>query len=291
MAMLQVTRQKIAALGRALLGLLAAWGGPAFAQPGPGLRVCMNEVVQPPWRLADATGQKPANRGLDYEFLQMLGERTGLRITIDLQPWRRCLADLKAGVHDAVMVASFTPERDEMGLYPKKDGAPDESLALRLDTYNWYVRATDDVRWDGKTLTLPPASLVGVQTGYSVAALVRQLGFEVDEAARTPLANLEKLQLGRVSAAALLSGQADAVLASNSRLRGSVRKLEPLLQERANYMVVSRAFEASGKYPVDRLWIEAAAVRDSAVFKRMVKHAEEEEAMQSMNTEAAPGRK
>lgn len=257
---------------RALLSLLLVLVAPvaAWAQPAPKvLRLCLNEVPHPPWRFADAQG-RVAREGLDFFIAQQWAQRSGLEVQIALQPWKRCLADLKDGLQDAVLSMSHLPERDAIAVFPRTaSGQLDEGLALRFNQYAFYVRRDSGVRWDGHQLKpWPSDALVGVQAGYSVASLLRQQGFKVDEAARTVEANLEKLVRGRVQAAALQENEAERVLELKPALAADIERLQPLLERRPYFTVFSHAFAARAPVPLARLWRDVAAVRDSAAFRR-----------------------
>ncbi len=254
---------------RALLLMLWVCVGSAHAEEPRTLRVCLNDVPHIPWRMADAEG-RIQREGLDFVFLDLLSKRSGLQIQIALLPWKRCLAELKNGERDAVLSMSHLPEREELGVFPTRRGALDTSLALRHNRYSWYVVKASPLRWDGQRLSGLPADslLVGVQSGYSIASVVRELGFKADEGARTAEANLEKLARGHVQAAALQVNEADRVLRANPALAARLRKLEPLLQERAYFTVFSHAYWRRNPRQVLDLWRDIAAVRDSAAYRQ-----------------------
>ncbi|MFO1250246.1 MAG: transporter substrate-binding domain-containing protein [Inhella sp.] len=257
---------------RALTLLWALGGlGQATAQTAEpaALRVCLNDVPHMPWRMADAQG-RIQREGLDFVFLDLLARRSGVPVQIALLPWKRCLAELKNGERDAVLSMSHLPEREELGVYPTRRGVVDESLALRHNRYSWYVAKASPLRWDGRHLAGAPTEglPVGVQSGYSIASVVRELGLKVDEGARTAEANLEKLARGHVQAAALQVNEADRVLRANPGLAARLRKLQPLLQERAYFTVFSHAYWRRNPRQVLDLWRDIAAVRDSAAYRQ-----------------------
>lgn len=246
--------------------LLLQGAGPALAQET--LKVCLNDVAHAPWRLPDAQG-RASRQGLDFVFLQLLAERAGVRVEVDLLPWKRCLADIKIGLQDAILGISYLPEREELGHYPQIAGHPDETLAVRRDQYAWYAPAGSPLRWDGKQVHgLTPEALVGVQSGYSVAAVVKGMGLKVDEAARTVEANLGKLAKGRIQLAALQAKEADQLLQRKPGLAQAVQRLEPLLQERPYYMMFSRNFIARSKRALPLWWREVVGVRDSPAYRK-----------------------
>ncbi|MBH9552015.1 hypothetical protein [Inhella gelatinilytica] len=207
------------------VGLSAA--APAPTPETPPLRVCLNEQPHLPWRFPDADGRVRKD-GLDFFVLDALSQRAAVPITVHLKPWKRCLAELKVGEQDFILGISHLPEREEFAVYPERQGRPDESLALRHERYHWYAMRALPIQWDGKQLSsVATEALVGVQTGYSIANAVRELGLKIDEGARTAESNLEKLVRGRVAVAALQSKEADRVLLARRDLSSHVQRLEP----------------------------------------------------------------
>lgn len=226
-----------------VLAGLAALSGAQADETAP-LRVCVNETPHFPWRLADAEG-RVQRQGLDFVFLDLLAKRSALPIQVSPMPWRRCLSELKADAQDAVFGLSYLPGREELGVFPGPAGAPDEGLAVRRFAYGWYVRRDRPARWDGRQLTgLGTAARVAVQPGFSLGTVVRELGFRVEETARTTEANLVKLLRGQADAAALQVDEADRVLAQRPELQRALVKLEPVIQKRAYFMVFSHAYFA-----------------------------------------------
>lgn len=248
------------------IGLGALACGPAPAQER--LRVCLGDVANPPFRVADANGRL-LHKGLDFLFLDLLAERTGVAMQPAFLPARRCLLELKAGQQDAVFSVSHLPEREEAGLFPLRDGQPDLSLALRVHRYVWYVRADSGLQWDGKVLTgLPPRARVGAQTGYSIAGWLRERGFEVDDALRALHPNIEKLLRGRVAALALQASEADGVLRRNPEWAEALRRLDPPLQERPYFVMLGRHLAAQSRWTPVQWWAAIAAVRDSPAYRQ-----------------------
>lgn len=257
-------RAWFAGLVLGLLGLL----GPARAEEAAPLRICVNETPHFPWRLADAEG-RVQRQGLDFVFLDLLAKRIGQPVQVAPMPWKRCISELKAGGQDAVFGISYLPGREALGAYPGPAGAPDERLAVRRFGYSWYTRRDRPAQWDGRQLTgLGPAPLVAAQPGFSIGVVVREMGFKVEESARTTEANLVKVMRGQADAAALQVDEADRVLAGQPALQRSLVKLEPVIQKRAYFVVFSHRYFAAHGTRALALWQAMVEVGEADAYKR-----------------------
>lgn len=232
------------------------------------LRVCLGDVPNPPYRLADDQGRLQ-RRGLDFLFLDLLAQRTGVLMEPAFLPAKRCLLELKAGQQDAVFSISHLPEREEAGLYPQLDGKVNPQLALRLQRYYWYVPRDAALSWDGQRLQgLPERALIGVQAGYSIAVTLREQGYAVDDAVRALEPNFEKLLRGRVAALVLQDSEAEGALRRQPVWAPLVRQLEPALQERAYYVVLGRHLAQGSRLSPAQWWQAMAEVRDSPAYRQ-----------------------
>lgn len=253
---------------RLLSGIALALGLMATAQAEeserPTLRICMDDSAHAPWRVAEADG-RVRNQGLEFGFLRLLGER-GWHLQPRTLPWKRCLADARAGDVEGVMGVSYTPERVMYLRYPMRNGEPDPERAVRRIRYVLVVARGTEASWDGLQLAIPAPRRVGVQAGYSTAALVRELGLEVDEGARSVSGLLERLLANQVQAVVLSQTE----LTQQLGLRERVRVLEPALPPRVHYLALSAVFERRRPALAEALWRDVAKVRESAEFQRLL---------------------
>ena len=233
------------------------------------LRLCVDEAPSAPWRMTDADG-RVRTQGLEFDFLRLLAEQSGLEFRVLLRPWRRCLQDVRTGQVDAVLAISHTPERAEFVRFPLQNGQPDPQFAMRLDQYAFVAPQGARLRWDGVKLELPPGAKVGVQSGYSGVLLAQRLGAAVDEGARTAEGTLERLLQGQIQAALLPRAEVLRLLAQRPPWAQRLSLLEPPLPNRAYYLGASLAFSRRHPERLLALWRDVAQVRDSAEFRRLL---------------------
>lgn len=244
-----------------------AWCGPPALAADSVIRVCIDDSPHPPWRVPDADGRL-RSRGLEFDYLHMLGAETGLRLQPLVQPWRRCLSDVRSGDVDAVMAISHQRDREAFIRYPMRDGEPDPARAVRQIQNVLVVAADAAANWDGQHLLLQGGKQIGIQAGYATATWVREQGFKVDETARTVRGTLERL-LGRQVQAVLLSRTAFLhQLQQEPSLQPRLRMLAPSLPARVHYLGLSSAFAQRHPELPELLWSAGVRVRESAEFRK-----------------------
>lgn len=252
------------------LGLLLAWGGWIGAQAQTDtraapktLQLCYERLDIHPWRTVDG-------RGLNFELIRMAAAKAGVTVQFVTLPWKRCLSEMQEGVMHGVFAASFAPDRLAMGAYPGGN-PPDPALQLYSDGYVLVRRKNDAVQWDGKNVT-GLTGPVGAQVGYSVANDLRRLGVAVDEGSQTARELLQKLQLGRLGAAALGNSDALNLLGDRARAGEFGANLEVLpqpLMQKAYYLMLSNQLVQQAPDLADRLWRQIGAVRRSPDYQKL----------------------
>lgn len=258
----------VLALGLAAVGLsgLAAAAGSA---PGV-VRVCYNEQLG------------PADGGhFSLQLMRAVVDATpSRRFHLQPLPWMRCLILASRGDIDAILGASFTPERALDLVYPRDaQGLPDGARRLFAQGYRLLRRRGDAPDTDGKRF-VDLAGPLGVERGHSSAAFARAAGVQIDDNHPDVLAMLAKLRAGRLGGALL----ADPQYASLWGQPGALEGLEAVptgLQQRGYFLVFSAVFAQREPKLVEQLWDEAARQRDTPTIRR-------ETALQQGTTEESP---
>jgi len=225
-----------------LLMLLPAGGQAATLT----LNLCQSDEGDYPWTLADRPG-------LNNLLIERAARRTGVAIRFHPMPWTRCLFKTTIGDMDGVVAASFRPERLRVGTYPMRAGKPDGERRLMRNSYLLYRRKGDSsVQWDGKKLQV--AGMVGVQTGYSIAGKLRELGATVYQNQRLPKPLLEALLAGNLNAVTLTSGESIRLLADNPVYANRLEALPLPLEEKDFYLMLSWQFQRRNPALTEQLW-------------------------------------
>lgn len=220
---------------------------------------CTEAADVRPWRTQQGTG-------LNYVLLERVARAVGVRFTYDAMSWTRCLALLRAGAVDGAFAASYKAERVEYGAYPG-GATPDAGKRLHLDRYLVLRRKGERATWDGKAFK-DVGGRVGIQLGYSVAEQLQQLGVAVDDGAQTPDALVRKVAAGHVAMAAMLEGEAQAILAADAALAARVEILPAPLVEKPYYLMLSHALTQSEPALARSIWQAIETVRRSRDYQR-----------------------
>ncbi|MDK2123920.1 hypothetical protein [Parachitinimonas caeni] len=224
------------------------------------VRLCYDEEEVYPWRM---TGKV----GLDFVQLKQLERLTAVRLELEPLPWKRCQHELKENRWDGAVAASFRPERLEMGVYPMKDGKPDNNLRMRTESYSLFRLVGTTPSWDGKEFS-GISGPIGAQLGYSVVEMLTSAKLQVDSGTRSADDNLRKLLAKRVVAVALTTQEGEQSIEARNEFRGRIERVNPPLTEKAYFLIFSKDFYARNETLAKQLWNQLPAARESEDYKR-----------------------
>lgn len=266
----QWLRQAVMLLCALPVCMSGVWAQPSavpVATPPLALQLCYERIDIPPWRTVDG-------RGLNLDLLRMAAARSGVTVEFVTLPWKRCLSEMRDGAVHGVFAASFSADRLVFGAYPGGN-PPDPALQLYTDGYSLVRRKGEAMTWDGKTLS-GLTGPVGVQIGYSVANDLRKLGIAVDESSQTAKELMQKLQLGRVGAAAIGNSDVQTLLgdsATPGAFSGAIEVMPVPLVQKAYFLMLSHQFVQDAPAVATRFWQDIALVRRSPEYQKLVRDA------------------
>ncbi len=246
-------------LRRLLLAGLAACSvhGAALADARAPIVLCFERQEVLPWRTLDG-------QGLNFEMLNEVARRTGVRFDYQSMPWKRCLEQLKANQVDGAFAVSFTRARLGTGAYPGGHVA-DASKRMHVERYLMVRRRGSRLDWDGRSFHNLEGGRIGFQLGYSVGDFLRQQQVPVDEGSQRADELVHKLLAGRLAGAAL--GGQDAMRLARGPLGAQLEVLPTPLVEKPYFLVLSRALAAREPQLAARLWKEIEQVRNSPAYR------------------------
>lgn len=233
---------------------------PLVLSAQPVVRLCYDDVDVYPWHTQ-------GNQGLSFRMMDAVARQSGVQVTYAPLPWKRCLALVGTGEQDGALAASYSEERAATVVYPATDSTvPDPNRRMSSDSYSLYKLEGQPLEWDGKRFRNLQGR-IAVQHGYSIGDYLRLHGAEVDDSDKEPSQVLRKLMLGSVAGAALVTGEGEQQR-KDGRFSGRIVRVDPPLQAKEYYLVLSHPFVKAHARLAETLWNNVAAVRQSAAYRQ-----------------------
>lgn len=246
---------------RAIVALLTILIAAAAEAEDPTVLVVAHEdVAVPPWIL-EQPGQ-----GLDCELARRAALAAGLELRFEVVPWKRCLALLEAGRVDAVLSASYLPERAVYARYPRTgEGGLDHDRRLHLDAYALYRPLGSRLDYDGSRLHHLDGR-IAARSGFSVIDRLRSLGAEVDDDSKELEPIFRRLTSARVVGAALLVSSAERYLQDHPDIARQVERVPTPLLSKSYFLIAGRPRYDANPAPFEALWTAIGEIRESPDF-------------------------
>lgn len=226
------------------------------------LKLCFEDVPQPPWTMPDGTG-------LNFELLKRVEKQLGERFDYEAKPWKRCIEEMRAGVVDGVIDAADSPERRAFSSPPTlADGKANPAAALCEDKFNVYMRLGSSASWDGKRLR-SPNDMVVVPAGYVVGDMLRAQGLQVKEVVKSAFDALRMLANGSHSVAVLQGALASELVKTNPLFRERIVEAATPYEVLPLYLMVSNKTLDREPARIKAIWQSIKVVRASDEYRKL----------------------
>lgn len=233
------------------------------------LRFCYEDKSLEPYYRGQGTLVPKDNPGATIEHLQLLVSKIpGLQLQLERRPWKRCLAKLQSGETDAV-VASYRPEREDIGVYPMLNNQPDPQRAFSEHQTCLVQRAGSSWRWNGQQVSGIDSLVVARPLGYA-PLLVPGPKQVLMHYTLSGTMDLELLQAGRVHAVTTLCKIAGQSVVSPNILERGLKVLTPALHSNVGYLLFSRQFYQRQRAEAEALWQQLQANKGTEIYQRYV---------------------
>lgn len=225
------------------------------------LKLYYEERELQPFYLGASPTPPAENPGISIEMIRMLDEAMDeIEIKYIRTPWKRALQSLEAGNADFV-IASYSKEREKIGVFPTKNGLPDEQRAFMINAYCLFTESSSDFAWNRRRFSLTPTSPVSVPQGYSIIGLLQQHEIPIVETQSTEAA-FELLHKERASGAVTFCETGWDYL--NQLPNGlETYKQHPHLRRAVGFLLFSHQFYQRHKILVEKMWNEVQKVRSN----------------------------
>ncbi|OHD19565.1 MAG: hypothetical protein A2086_14450 [Spirochaetes bacterium GWD1_27_9] len=198
--------------------------------------------------------------GASVECIKLLEKKLDIKITFKRFPWKRCLEImLKSGEADGAFNASYKKEREDFGVYPKKNGLIDESRKFNRISYCFYKLKESKITWDGKEIK-NLSKKIGAPLGYSIVDDLKGMGYTVETSSST--ANtLKELFVGILDLVAALETEGDYLIEKSPEFNKSIEKLNPPIVSKNYYLMLSHQFVNKNPQLAEKIWDALAEIR------------------------------
>lgn len=249
-------------------GFVVLTAGYAGAAQGK-LTICMEDKEDFPNLMGDGTVLAAKNPGVAVEFVELIAKKLDLELQIKRMDWGKCIKEeVKNGTIDGAIPAGYSAERDQIAMFPKKNGQPDAEKTYTVMNYSVYKKEGTAVEWDGTVFKGAAGAKCGTKTGYSIIPKLKEAGLEVVEGPTA--ANLKKLAAGELQLVVELELQADRKLAQDPDLATAIEKLPTPFVSRLNYLLLSKEFVRKNPQLADKIWAAAGELRKND-YSRIVR--------------------
>ena len=207
--------------------------------------------------------------GLSQEYIDNIEKSLNVKITVDRAPWIRCLKEMERGQVDGVLNGSFKEDRLVYGAYPTTaDGKVDPSKSTSVGSYYLYVLKTNqNIKWDGKSITGLQKPIM-ITLGYSIKKkLVDEFKVAVVEKNIPAAKQFELMLAGDVDGVAGQEFRTDHILKMDDFLSNKIVKLNPPLESKPYYLLLSHQLLKSNPQLANGIWDIIKVTRESQEFK------------------------
>jgi len=250
-------------------GVLVAWSvWPQVALTGDKTTLVLATSDTYRERVRVSEGRLPTKKpGWFVELSRRAATQCGANVDFVFMPWSRALKKVESGKVDAAFNSSYEADRAEYGVYPVKDGKPDENRASKHYAYLAYVMrgSNNETLAEGDKIQ---GHRIVAERQASIVSELKKRGANVYETASF-LTMLRMVANGRVDAAVAIEDDMDGVLGQNPDLAQLIIKLQPPIQKKVGYVMFSKIFYKDHRKLVECFWSTSAQLRNTEWFEIM----------------------
>ncbi len=204
-------------------------------------------------------------KGIHIDMVQKALSNLNYAVRFYPRPWKRCLKEIEEGQYDAIVSASYQPERAKYLIYPD-DAANTLKSRWRITQVEYVVITNSDTPYafDGDIQTLPPP--VRAPLGYSIADDLKAAGISVLEAPDPVDCVQQLVKSGRGSFVTPPENAAE--LQIDKRFAGKLKAHVPPVKSKSYFMAFSIKSRNFDQEEILSIWNEIARLREDREFMK-----------------------
>ncbi|MBU1344629.1 MAG: transporter substrate-binding domain-containing protein [Proteobacteria bacterium] len=204
-------------------------------------------------------------KGIHIDMVQKALSNLNYAVKFYPRPWKRCLQETKDGKYNAIVSASYRPERAQYLIYPDDAAAALKSLWRITQVEYIVITHSDDAYiFDGDVKSLPQP--VRAPLGYSIADDLKSAGIPVLEAPGIIDCARQLVESGR---GAFVTPPQNAVeLQLDKRFMGKLKLHPKPIKSKSYFMAFSIENQKLKQEEIVAIWNEIARLREDQDFMK-----------------------
>ena len=238
--------------------LIIAWATPGLCRSGA-IQVCTDQNYWYPFSYA----QQNEAKGIHIEIAAQALKNLGYAYKFSPLPWKRCLQTAGRGDFDAVLSASYNPQRAHRFIYPP-DAADPRPSDWRITQVEYVVITLkgNDYGFEGDMRTLPHP--VRSPLGYSIVNDLKDAGIRTVTSPDIRECMQQLILSGRGSV--ITPPQNARHLIREPRFAGKLKIHQHPVKSKSYFMVFSRQRGNLAKSEINSIWDEIRKLRSDHAY-------------------------
>jgi len=210
------------------------------------------------------------SKGLHIDIVTYALQSIKLNPVFKPLPWKRCLIAAQHGEFDAVVAASYKPDRAELFYYPT-NAAIDNKSHYRITQVEYIIVSfkDDPYEFNGNIKTLP--NPIRVPAGYSLIDDLKKEGLSV-ETSKGDINNLKKLARDKSGVVITLEEIVRMLIKKEPHLLNQLKVHHNPFKSKSYYMIFSKAGKITPNMR-HTIWKKIAEIRDDdTIMEKLLKN-------------------
>jgi polar amino acid transport system substrate-binding protein len=231
------------------------------------LKFCYEDKMLTPYYLGVGSHVPIERPGASIEHLQLLVQKVPqLQLELIRMPWKRCLAAIANNDVDAI-IASYRPERTDIGRYPMLAQRPDPKRAFAEHHTCLVSRKDAQWSWDGQKIIGTEEIVIGRSLGYAAIPSPKGQTFHMHYTLSGTM-DLDLLKKGRINAVTTLCNINNQPFIARFITDRDLKVLQPPLYRNTGYLVFSHQFYQQHPKLSELLWQQLSLHKGSEIYQR-----------------------
>lgn len=238
-----------------------------FLSPFPGYcqMGTMNIVTDQAHWYPYTYSQEGQAKGIHIDLVQKALTNLKYQIQFHPKPWKRCLNDIKEGKYDAIVSASYKPERSKYIAYPADAGTAKKSI-WRITQVEYIAMTNVDSPYtfngDVNSLPLP----IRAPLGYSIADDFKTAGILVIESPDITECVIHLIKSGRGTFVTPIQNAIHIQL--DHRFKGKLKMHQKPIKSKSYFLGFAIKNQRIPRDEILAIWNEIARVREDPEYMK-----------------------